>query len=312
MTTHTPSETTTESTSETPATQTSSGEQKSVTRRVVLALVLGAVLYGVLWIPSLAFYVAFQKLITTGELGQTSGGLLNAKAAVYERSTTGSEQKAWPRVPFKDLLVSLPPGTVKQISKEDDALVVIMEEGKVILDVFPQGLVRAIVLDELETTGGSPDDIPRAYLEFDEAQLLWKLTNTTPADFSFGMSSAERSLYAALVCAKLRLWDCTVVTKAFALRGSTTGGAFLADRNGKSKAIVASPHGVFVYTVTGISFELMQPRLDSWVEVQALTEDLRQEVQTEIAERYPEGHPLRVFLAAGAEQESEESDTTEE
>lgn len=310
MTTQTPRETTRETTTDVLGTQTSSAEQRSVTRWVALALVLGAVFYGALWIPSVAFYVEFQKLVTTGELGQTVGGLLGAQTSLYERSLTGSEQKAWHRVPFKDRLFSLPPGPVKAITKQGDGLVVIMEEGKVTLDVFPQGLLRALVLDHLETVGGSSDDIPRAHLEFDEGQLLWQLTNTTPADFSLGMSTAERNVYAALVCAKLRLWDCSDVTEAFALRASTTRGVFLTDRTGKSKAIVASPHGVFVYTITGLPIESMKPSLDRWVEIQPLTEDLRRTANLEIVERYPEGHALRSFVAAVTEGESVKSDTT--
>ncbi len=246
----------------TTSTVTSSGSQERqydggpragrMARWVVLAVVGALVVYGVCWLPSVVFHVTFQDLITTGDIGQRSGGMLNATVEEY-RAPEGA--RPWSRLDFQDVSIPVPPGEVIERLEEGATLVVRYADGSVIIDRFRSDLLVGMILEELGRVGGKPSDLESVGLLPEGPTALERISTVTPDEYSFGMETPKRNVYAALVCSKLRLWELDDIEVASIFGTGDSRGVFMRSPEGSSKMVLSSPRGVFVYTISGLDLE---------------------------------------------------------
>jgi hypothetical protein len=256
----------------------------------------GLLVYGLFWVPGLAFHFAFQRLITTGALGERCGGLLRAVITpeAHAATSAGDGSPAWAQVPLGSALVAAPIDGLVSASLGGETLSLDYgARGKLIVDRFPPGLIGGIFAEEIHQVGGDLVALASSFRGVDDGELLVRITNTTPDAFHLGMNGAERTLYAAAICSKMRIWDIDQVLIARRLEGSGNRGVALYGIENSSRAIVASPEGVFVFTFQGIAGP--QTRLDPCLDIEPAGEEVLEAWKREAAEAFPEGHPLRVF-----------------
>lgn len=217
-------------------------------QRLGLFLSLGAIaIYLSTWMGAVAFHVSFQQPLLALERGPGHGVLwLQPQPAL----PAGSEP--WATETLEGFNVPIPPGRILEKRSEKTTLGLQLEEvgasgevksHAVTIELRPVGFLTSIHREKQQFLGVKTGD------HLGDASVLEDLARGNLQTYRFGWNEEERSRYAALLLAKMSLWDTGPVTRfEFASRGSTRA-ALVEKPSGEARVIVAGDKCVLIVTL---------------------------------------------------------------
>ncbi|HLU49740.1 MAG TPA: hypothetical protein VK116_16690 [Planctomycetota bacterium] len=213
---------------------------------------LGAILVvlSILFAGRISFWLFFQRPLETFEPDRIAWW-----SPQIEPET---EAGTWDRFEIAGWEIALP-ARVRAVAREGDSIVLELDGGRVVVDIFASGFLRSLVEAE-EAQVGRVEGISRS-----DPELLREIATEHLARYRFGWDDAERSLYALRLLVKLLVWDDRPVDR-FVLSAEKEGLAatLVRSSSGESRVTVATHGGVCVIAIPKSSPPEWTERLAPW------------------------------------------------
>ncbi len=232
-------------------------------QRLGLFLSMGAMaIYLSTWLGAVAFHVSFQQPLLALERGPDHGVLW-----LQPQPSLPAGSEPWAAETLEGIIVPIPPGRILEKRRDKTTLGLQLEEvgasgevksHAVTIELRPVGFLTSIHREKQQFLGVKTID------QLGDASVLEELARGNLQTYRFGWNEEERSRYAALILAKMSLWNTDHVTRfELASRGSSRA-ALVEKPSGEARIIVASDEFVrFVTLPAGVPEAWKNPA--SWL-----------------------------------------------